>query len=287
MRPCQAQSGEACRKPARGPCSCHVGDEYRAEMSLKAQRQWQDDEARARKGAQSRAFWSDPARRRQQAERLNATRRANGLFGWTPDLEDQLRRLWDKGLSAGQCAAKLGTSRNSIIGKVHRLGLAARAVGVKRKIQTRPAHAPGLAHAEMIRAMSAQNRCDGDIAAETGLRVRQVQYARRLLAIGKPIGRKPAAPARRVNTSELGAGLTGPLVERIFADGYRGQTGRVAIWDLEPHHCRFPVDMAGEALPRYCGLDATEAGYCADHAARCFTGIPAPKQVLPTPIARR
>lgn len=46
-------------------------------------------------------------------------------FGiWTIERADELKRLWVSGLSASQVAAQLGgITRNSVIGKVHRLGL--------------------------------------------------------------------------------------------------------------------------------------------------------------------
>lgn len=44
-----------------------------------------------------------------------------------PARVEELKRLWAAGLSASQCAARLGgITRNSVISKVHRLGLAAR-----------------------------------------------------------------------------------------------------------------------------------------------------------------
>lgn len=49
---------------------------------------------------------------------------------WTPEQDAELRRMWASGLSASQIAAtKLcgDRSRNSIIGRVHRLDLEARA----------------------------------------------------------------------------------------------------------------------------------------------------------------
>jgi len=49
-------------------------------------------------------------------------------MNWTDDRVDLLKRLWSDGLSASQIAAELGgISRNSVIGKVHRLGLSGRA----------------------------------------------------------------------------------------------------------------------------------------------------------------
>src|SRR4051812_9659554 len=48
---------------------------------------------------------------------------------WTDERVELLIRLWDEGLSASRIAAELGGSitRNAVIGKVHRLGLAGRA----------------------------------------------------------------------------------------------------------------------------------------------------------------
>lgn len=47
---------------------------------------------------------------------------------WSDDRVEQLKKLWEAGLSASQIAAELGNvTRNAVIGKVHRLGLSGRA----------------------------------------------------------------------------------------------------------------------------------------------------------------
>jgi GcrA cell cycle regulator len=64
--------------------------------------------------------------------------RAKGLaMGWTDERVALLRKLWTEGLSASQIAKQLGgVTRNAVIGKVHRLGLAGRAT------PSRPAKRP-------------------------------------------------------------------------------------------------------------------------------------------------
>ena len=49
-------------------------------------------------------------------------------MGWTPEKTEQLKKLWNEGHTASQIAAMLGDgiSRNAVIGKSHRLGLAGR-----------------------------------------------------------------------------------------------------------------------------------------------------------------
>ncbi|MEQ1708184.1 MAG: GcrA family cell cycle regulator [Terricaulis sp.] len=58
-------------------------------------------------------------------------------MGWSEERVTLLRKLWAEGLSASQIAKQLGgVTRNAVIGKVHRLGLAGRAT------PSRPAKRP-------------------------------------------------------------------------------------------------------------------------------------------------
>src|SRR6201984_957701 len=50
------------------------------------------------------------------------------VLTWSYERVEQLKKLWESGLSASQIAAELGNvTRNAVIGKVHRLGLSGRA----------------------------------------------------------------------------------------------------------------------------------------------------------------
>jgi GcrA cell cycle regulator len=61
-------------------------------------------------------------------------------MGWNEERVALLRKLWAEGLSASQIAKQLGgVTRNAVIGKVHRLGLAGRATPsrpAKRPVRT-------------------------------------------------------------------------------------------------------------------------------------------------------
>lgn len=54
-------------------------------------------------------------------------------MAWTEKMVDDLRQMWIEGLTANEIAKKLGVSKNSIVGKVHRLCLTARPSPIKKK----------------------------------------------------------------------------------------------------------------------------------------------------------
>lgn len=65
-------------------------------------------------------------------------------MSWTEERIDLLKKFWSEGLSASQIASRLtGISRNAVIGKVHRLGLAGRATTSRMSTRrTRPRSGP-------------------------------------------------------------------------------------------------------------------------------------------------
>lgn len=67
-------------------------------------------------------------------------------MGWTDERVEQLKSLWTEGLSASQIARALGgVTRNAVIGKVHRLGLAGRAGPTRvERVRSPSAHKPAV-----------------------------------------------------------------------------------------------------------------------------------------------
>ena len=64
---------------------------------------------------------------------------------WTDEAVEELRKMWDRGMTTGQIAKALNVTKNSIIGKVHRLCLTARPSPIKKtseKAEKKPAAAP-------------------------------------------------------------------------------------------------------------------------------------------------
>lgn len=53
-------------------------------------------------------------------------------MGWTDQQVDELKRLWDEGLTTGEIGKALGVSKNAVVGKAHRLGLNSRPSPIRR-----------------------------------------------------------------------------------------------------------------------------------------------------------
>ena len=57
-------------------------------------------------------------------------------MAWTEQMVEDLKKMWDEGLTTGEIGKRLGVSKNSIVGKVHRLQLVARPSPIKKKDET-------------------------------------------------------------------------------------------------------------------------------------------------------
>jgi GcrA cell cycle regulator len=76
---------------------------------------------------------------------------------WTPERVDQLRYCVVEGLTCSQIAARIGVTRNAVIGKINRLGLSpARAAGVPVRSRPPRVRRSGLStHRRLLRLIDA------------------------------------------------------------------------------------------------------------------------------------
>ncbi len=161
-------------------------------------------------------------------------------MSWTDERVEQLRQLWIEGKSASNIASVLGhgLTRNAVIGKVHRLGLAGRA------------KAPGLT-ASRSRPPSLQPGTQRSAAAP-----RAVQVARRIVrgATALAIEPHPAAEA----DPEAFEGVVLPM------------SLRVTIVELKEAMCRWPLGDPTSPDFRYCGSPVVTGPYCAHHGGLAY-----------------
>lgn len=163
--------------------------------------------------------------------------------GWTDDRVALLKKLWTDGLSASQIAKQLGgVTRNAVIGKVHRLGLAGRAAPsrpIKRVttpiVRVRPV------------LVTTQPIVDVAPAAAVAIKTPEALISPELLAA--VAAAKAAKPkAKPVREGEI-----------------------IGVLQLGPNMCKWPIGDPGDTDFGFCGGHCgSSAVYCEEHAAIAF-----------------
>lgn len=204
-------------------------------------------------------------------------------MSWTDERIDQLKSMWEKGMTASQIADELGgVSRNAVIGKAHRLGLQSRPSPVKaneaprKKPMVRKPDMPGSearAAAPAPSASPSPARNDADVPPfdmdDTAPQPQEVIPAprpqQRIVSIGPggfmrqgpgdqqaPI---PPAPPRRLVPAK-------PSPE--IAD-------KTSLLDLTEKICKWPMGHPGEPDFHFCGEKVNPGfPYCVEHCGRAY-----------------
>jgi len=181
---------------------------------------------------------------------------------WTQDRAKLLRKLWADGLSASQCAARLGgITRNAVIGKVHRMGLPARATIYRRNGRTEKRHLnlplrpARLAHARP------------ETKAKPAWTPKDIKPA-------APQPPQPPIPSVHLSTI-TGCIITGPdpIEPEPLPPPEAITSGTITTLEITARNCCWPVnDGAPEWLfcgkPRHPRSGTRDRGYCQTHWAR-------------------
>jgi GcrA cell cycle regulator len=151
-------------------------------------------------------------------------------MSWTDDRVELLQKLWAEGLSASQVAAELGPgiTRNAVIGKIHRLGLAERA-----KTASAPrTRAPKAARPAASAPRMASHAVHGNVALALAPQTVVIPHAQ---------------PEEEVVI---------PMSERV------------ALMELRESMCRWPMGDPTTPEFRFCGAKSPMGGgpYCAQHS---------------------
>lgn len=159
---------------------------------------------------------------------------------WTDERVDLLRRLWEDGLSASQIAAQIGgISRNAVIGKVHRLGLAGRVKPL------------GPAQASPRRKI--ERETDGAVEA--------IVLPAEEPTLPEPLAVVAARPATVLPLAQP------PLPAAAAEPAALAVSQRVTIMELRESMCRWPMGDPTSPDFRFCGGRAiTGLPYCTQHA---------------------
>ena len=210
-------------------------------------------------------------------------------MSWTDERIEQLRTMWEKGLTASQIAEELGgVSRNAVIGKAHRLGLKARPSPVK-SVETpktaKPAPrvaapSPAPVPAAPVRPAAPAPRAAAPAAP------RAVAPVADAPAAATPVTLQPAAPRadspRVVSIGPGGFIRQGPGEQQapippapprrlVPAKPSPEIADKTSLLDLNDRICRWPMGHPGEPDFHFCGKQVNPGfPYCVEHCGRAY-----------------
>ena len=162
-------------------------------------------------------------------------------MAWTDEIVEQLKQHWIDGKSASQIAGLLGNgvTRNAVIGKVHRLGLAGRAKTPSSSASRPRRAAPQPAHR---------------VAPHLGSSAPRMVRGATALAIA------PEALAE-IESQEEFESVVVPM------------SLKVTIIELKESMCRWPLGDPASSEFRYCGSPSASGPYCAYHARLAYQPV--------------
>lgn len=209
-------------------------------------------------------------------------------MAWTDERIDQLKILWEKGLTASQIADDLGgVSRNAVIGKAHRLGLKSRPSPVKaselpKKPLPAKAAPPKIAPKANLTERSSEPAPSSSSSNSTA-RGPVTSIPSSIASSMALAAERPAAEMPRVVSIGPGGFMRqgpgdqqapippAPPRRLVPAKPSPEMAGKTGLLDLTERVCRWPMGHPGEADFHFCG-DAVNPGfpYCVAHCGRAY-----------------
>lgn len=179
-------------------------------------------------------------------------------MAWTDKMVEDLRKMWKDGLTTGEIGKRLGVSKNSIIGKVHRLGLSGRPSPIKKKSDTPQAPKPAtsstpskktepVSEKKVVSSTPKKNEDVPSVAKEDKIEAEKKFQA----PLKEPLSDEPLFKADLKKNSE--------------------SNGKTSLVDLDHHTCRWPIGDPKDENFHFCGKKVKIGQtYCDEHAAIAY-----------------
>ena len=217
-------------------------------------------------------------------------------MSWTDERIDQLKMMWQKGLTASQIAEELGgVSRNAVIGKAHRLELQSRPSPVKvvdsdaAKPEPRKAAVPKPKLADPVSIAPPPPPPPATTAAA----------ATKEIVTPVPVPTSPHAPTgaqlrsigpggflRQGPGDQAPPATPAPPRRLVPAKPSADIAGKTGLLDLSDKVCKWPLGHPGEPDFHFCG-DKVNPGfpYCVAHCGHAYQAqLPRRDRRAPPPL---
>lgn len=157
-------------------------------------------------------------------------------MAWTDEMVDQLREMWKQGLTTGEIGKRLGVSKNSIVGKVHRLGLSGRPSPIKKKEDSEP-------------------KTEKKEITETTVKAPKPKVEKNVEVKAPKQEKKQEKEIIVDEKTEISAPVS------------HHHNGKTSLTDLDNHTCRWPIGDPKDENFHFCGRKVRIGQtYCDEHA---------------------
>jgi GcrA cell cycle regulator len=215
-------------------------------------------------------------------------------MAWTDERIEQLRQMWQAGMTASQIAEALtGVSRNAVIGKAHRLGLESRPSPVKPGDNSASSSSassastgaePAAAPVPAATHASAATEAPRPTPAPTPVAPAPTQQANDSASAAPAIPADPLAPPppvvrsigpggfQRQNPHEQQSPIPPAPPRRLVpAKPSADIAGKTSLLDLNDRICKWPLGHPGEPDFHFCGNQVNPGfPYCLDHCSVAY-----------------
>lgn len=171
-------------------------------------------------------------------------------MAWTDQMVEDLKVMWKQGLTTAEIGKRLGVSKNSIVGKVHRLGLSGRPSPIKKKEDKATTPAPDVKKTPIEKVTK----------TETPKPVKEV--------VKEPL---KVTPKKEVEVEEPVA--VKPLEKEEFKisecqkSDFNKNAKTVSLTELDNHTCRWPIGDPKDENFHFCGRKVRIGQtYCDEHS---------------------
>ena len=194
---------------------------------------------------------------------------------WTDEMVENLKKMWDQGLSTGEIGKRLGVSKNSVVGKVHRLQLVGRPSPIKKKNENssqKKTSQPSPVTNEKKPQKPAAKPTLSPESVNNQQQPLKPQYSAKPQPT--PQNEVPPTPATKENSPkflkekqlENYMNISIPVMSTPKKPG-----DKISVTDLDNHTCRWPIGDPKDENFHFCGAPVRIGQtYCEEHAAVAY-----------------